>query len=207
MTRTTILLFVGCLLFASPVSADHSVACGSYFTPAVLNHLMICPQGDGDRFDEVGGPIVSANLEISGDPVVGMPATDYWLIGEHDDAIALCGSYRTIDADAATDANGMTTISGTWAAGGCDTGLRVIAQGMIFMTDPPCEGFRVLNVPVSSPDMNADRVVDTGDLSIFAAAYRDAPGPCSDFNGDGQTDLGDFAIFASHFGHSNPFAN
>ena len=67
---------------------------------------LVCPQGDGTRFDDMVPPaIISVTLiDVSMVPVVGVIAADFWLIGAADN-IALCGGSGSINADSASSAS------------------------------------------------------------------------------------------------------
>lgn len=167
---------------------------------------LVCPQGDGTRFDDPGcSAIISLTARDQfGNPIAGILATDIWLDGCSD--LCLCGGSGNIDADSATSNNpaGYTTISGDMQAGGCDLiGLNVIIQGAVV-----CEGTNCLPYWVVSPDFNCDLTVDIVDLALFAAVYVNQPGgydPCYDLNCDGVINIVDFAIFSVHYAHTcNP---
>jgi hypothetical protein len=80
--------------------------------------------------------------------------------------------------------------------GGCGT-LQFGAQseGVNFTPSP--------TIDVSSPDINADCVVDLLDFIIFAGEYH-GTNPCCDYNCDGTVDLLDFITFAAHYHHGCP---
>lgn len=103
--------------------------CGSTATSAAGVHF-ICPQGDGDALSAAGLTITVTVLDIAHVPVPGIPAQDIWLIGCND-LLVLCGGSGAINATAPTDTNGMTTIEGAIAGGGCDPGVRVVVQGIV----------------------------------------------------------------------------
>jgi len=169
----------------------------------------ICPQGDGDA---LGAASISVTIrDNTNAPVVGIPAADFWLIGCND-LIILCGGAGSINASAATDANGQTTITGDISGSGCDSGVRVVCQGIVLGNGacaPLC-----LAVQVRSPDQkNAaggalppDGVVGTADFAFFGTSYQSPPKPyfsCHDFVGNpyGTITVADFAKFGSHYNH------
>jgi hypothetical protein len=178
---------------------------------------LVCPQGDGTRFEDCGAIIELVARDANGIGIAGILATDIWLDGCTD--LCLCGGSGNIDADSATTDEtgpaptevGYTTISGDMQAGGCeypggfppdipDGGLFVIIQGVIV-----CDGTQCLDYWVVSPDLNCDLVVNIVDLSIFAAVYVTQPGgydPCFDYNCDGIINIVDFAIFSVHYTHT-----
>jgi len=167
-----------------------------------------CPEGDGDGLAEIGAVITVTVADITGAPIVGIPASDYWLIGCEDN-IVLCAGSAAINADSASNSDGVTTISGRLAAGGCDNSLVVVVQGIV-ADDPPGSGaWLCLPYDTKSPDITGDGgvvdlVVDIIDLAAFAMGYTSPPrvyDTCFDFNCDGTVGLIDFAIFAQHFLH------
>ena len=103
-------IFDGCL-----VTAEGAGGC-----------LLNCPQGDGDALSGIGGVITIVVVDDFNNPIVGIPANDFWLIGCGDE-IELCGGAYSVGADSATGVQGQTTISGSWAAGACDDGETVQA--------------------------------------------------------------------------------
>ena len=78
----------------------------------------ICPQGDAQTLASAGNRIQVIVKNINGEPVSGVLASDIWLVGC--DNLFLCAGSGSIDADSATNDQGMTTISGAMAGGGCD---------------------------------------------------------------------------------------
>ena len=168
-----------------------------------------CPEGDGDGLAEIGAVITVTVTDITGAPIAGIPASDYWLIGCEDN-IVLCGGSHAINADSASNADGVTTISGSLAAGGCDNSLVVSVWGNL-ATDPPGSGTLLcLPYDTKSPDQTGnggviDGAVDLIDLADFAAGYTSPPKPydgCLDFNCDGTVDIIDFSTFAQHYLHN-----
>ena len=166
---------------------------------------LVCPQGDGTRFDDPGcnAIITIVARDPGGAPISGIPPSDIWLIGCNG-LLCLCGGSGAINADSATNSNGETTISGEMAAGGCDfDGFAVVIQGWVLNDPaPPCVTRLCLPYIVVSPDLNCDLVVDIIDLASFAAKYQvPACDPCIDYNYDGLCDLIDFSLFARHYLH------
>jgi hypothetical protein len=158
-----------------------------------------CPGGDGDGLAEIGAVITVTVMDITGAPIVGIPAYDYWLIGCEDNMV-LCAGSNAINADSASNSAGVTTISGSLVAGGCDNSLVVVVQGII-ADDPPGSGaWLCLPYDTKSPDITGDGgvvdlVVDLVDLATFAAGYTSPPqayDACFDFNCDGVVGIVDF---------------
>ena len=103
----------GCLIDAccSPVITDGGV-------------LLVCPAGDGPTLASIGATVsvtVLLCLEC-GTPIPWIPAEDFWIVPHNSASLALCNGYRSSDADAASDENGYTTMSGSVAAGGSRSG-------------------------------------------------------------------------------------
>jgi len=165
--------------------------------------VVTCPQNDGDRFDASGAVITIVLKDFTGTPIPGVPAADFWVIG-CSDALALCGGSGSIDADSASNASGITTISGVVNAGGCDTGVMVVVQGTILRDPNDCNTHACLPISVISVDYNSDLICDIIDFSIFGPAFPSPPeayDSCLDYNCDGLIDLIDFSIFGAHFLH------
>ena len=169
-----------------------------------------CPQGDGTQLAAINSTIYVVCKDFIGNPIPGIPAADFWLIGCND-ALVLCGGAGAIDADQATDVDGETTISGTFAAGGCSVeGVHVVVQGWIITDPADCDVPFCLPLQTVSPDITGgggviDGVVDLIDLAAFAAGYTAPPQPydaCLDYNCDGLVDIIDFSIFAQHYLHN-----
>jgi hypothetical protein len=165
--------------------------------------LVACPQGDGPTLEEVGS-VIHIVVENILQPIPGIPASDIWLLG-CGGTLNLCGGSGSINADSATNAEGMTTISGSLSAGGCElNGLSVVVQGVVFVE--PCWGADLLCLPITtvSPDIDANNVIDLLDFSAFAGSYPSPPktlDSCSDFDCSGTINLIDFSIFSSHYLH------
>lgn len=155
--------------------------------------LLICPQGDGNDLDAIGATISVTIKDNTGTPLVGILATDFWLEGATG-GTCLCGGSGSIGADAATDALGQTDIGGAWAAGGYDTGVKVVCQGVLLN--------QTLAIVAVSPDINCDLLVDVIDLSTFALTYGVGGNPAADYNCDTLQDIVDFSLFAQHYLHS-----
>jgi hypothetical protein len=167
---------------------------------------LICPQGDGDRLDASGATISVVVKDQAGAPIPGIPAADFWLMGCTDPGIVLCGGGGSINAAAATDVNGETTIAAAMAAGGCDvSGVVVVVQGVVLEdVNANCDAL-CLPLLAVSPDIDANLLVDVVDLGLFAISYTSPPKPyvaCLDYNCDGAIDLIDFSLFSQHYLHA-----
>jgi len=182
-----------------PVLTTATVAPGPH-------NYIVCPYGDADRLDAIGATITITMRVNSGDVVPNIPASDSWLIG-CDDQMILWRGHQSINADASSDENGVATLSGTLAGGGCDNGVLVVVMGEILIDG---EGNAVcLPINVRSPDMSGpngargDLLVDLVDFAVFGSAFSTYDA-CADFDRDGVIDLLDLSIFARHFLHENP---
>ncbi|MGH8596534.1 MAG: hypothetical protein ACREXT_07745 [Gammaproteobacteria bacterium] len=166
--------------------------------------IFACPQSDGDLLSTAGLTISVTVLDNVSAPVVGVPAADIWLIG-CSDLLNLCGGSGAINASAATDVNGQTTITGDIAAGGCDLGgVRVVVQGVVIgagVCADPC-----VLIKVKSADINASLLVNLVDFATFGAGYTSPPkvyNECIDFTSPfGTVTLPDFAKYGSHNNHT-----
>ncbi len=180
--------FAGCVV---PCSNRVRANAGTLFT---------CPQGDGDALS-ANGLTITVTIYDCLSPAVGIPASDFWVIGCND-LLGLCGG-RGIGATGPTDENGQTTITGIIAAGGCDTGVSVVLQGKVIQNDD-C-GRNCMPIKIRSPDINGNLVVDLVDFAIFGTGYTSPPKPyneCIDFYAPfGTVTLGDFGKWASHLNH------
>lgn len=166
---------------------------------------LVCPQGDGDRLDATGATISVVVKDNGGNPIPGVPAADFWLESCNSPGLVLCGGSGTINADAATDANGEATISAQLGAGGCDSvGVVVVVQGVVLQDVNNACAPLCLPILAKSPDINSDLVVDVIDLGLFSLLYTSPPHgfqTCLDYNCDGIIDLVDFSLFSQHYLH------
>jgi hypothetical protein len=169
---------------------------------------VVCPEGDGNQLQAIGATIYVEVWNCEGVRIPGIPASDFWLIG-CSDRLVLCGGMASINADSATGAAGITTITGSLAAGGCSlNGVSPVVQGVILADPTNCINPLCLQITTVSPDVAPsgapDGVVDLIDLAYFAGGYTSPPNPldsCIDFNCDGYIDIIDFSIFAQHYLH------
>jgi hypothetical protein len=194
--------------------------------------VLVCPLGDGDALTAaVGGVNAQISLTVkdnTGAGIAGVPATDMWTVGCND-GLLLCGGSSGSNADAATDAGGNTTFSQEPTAGGCDTGLYVVVQGVIIQDKATCTP-KCLGIQARSPDYKSagapgpapcggdlrcpDSKVSTADFSWFVTHYPTAGNPgapyfaCADYAATlGVIGLSDFSKFTVHFagaGHKCP---
>lgn len=193
--------------------------CNSTASSAAGVHF-ICPQGDGEALNAAVFPNPDMTISVTvrdntNTPVAGIPAADFWLIGCND-LLLLCGGSGSINATGATDLAGQTTISGDITGSGCDTGVRVVVQGIVLGNGacaPIC-----LAISVRSPDQKdtvggpPDGIVGPSDFSFFGTSYQSPPKvyfACHDFVATppggtaayGTITPADFARFGAHYLH------
>jgi hypothetical protein len=193
--------------FVTSSHGDIWEPCSTYAT-ATGGCYLACPEGDGSELGAIGATITVYIKDFTGQPIANIPATDFWLIG-CDDNILPCGGSHAIDADSMTNQDGVTTISGSFEAGGCEPrGVMAVVQGVVISgrdnCEPLCLPITTISVDVAPTD-NPDLVVDLIDLSYFADGYSSPPktyDACIDFNCDGYVDIIDLSIFAQHYLHS-----
>jgi hypothetical protein len=194
--------------------------------------VLVCPLGDGNPLTAaVGGVNCQIALTVRDNAnvgIAGIPATDMWLVGCND-GLLLCGGSSGSNADLATNASGATTFSNEPIAGGCDTGLYVVVQGVIIQNPGSCTP-KCLPIAARSPDYKSagspgpapcagdircpDSKVTNADFSWFVTHYPTAGNPgaayfsCADFAAPlGSITLADFSSFTVHFagaGHKCP---
>jgi hypothetical protein len=207
-------------------------ACKSTVT-ANAGVVLVCPLGDGDVLTApVGGGNSQITLTVkdSGSAgIAGIPATDMWLVGCND-GLLLCGGSSGSAADAVTNASGVTTFSNEPVAGGCDTGLFAVVQGVVIQDSGTCLP-KCLAIAARSPDYKSagapgpapcagdikcpDSKVTNADFSWFVTHYPTTGNPgapylaCADFAAPLGAPIGlaDFSKFSVHFagaGHKCP---
>ena len=205
-----LLAVVSCCVFALAVAPPVISTPGIPIVTAVGagGCYVVCPQGDGSSLSDIGAVITVTVTDYDGYPIIRVPASDVWLVG-CSDGIVLCGGSNAINADSMTNDNGVTTISGRLAAGGCDSELLVVVMGIVATVPGDPNTPLCLPYYTKSPDITGDggvvdQVVDLIDLAAFAAGFVSPPKPyeaCLDLNCDGLVDLIDFSIFAQHYLH------
>jgi hypothetical protein len=206
-----ILLMAGMLL-VPVVPADTwaiPTLCNSIVDIATGTHCwVVCPDGDGPPLSALVPASSDATISITvrndqNQPIVGIPASDFWLIGAANQ-LTLCGGMQAIDATAATDAQGQTTIADALASGACDGGLKIVVQGIVLVDPADCVTDIVVDVLTRSPDANGDGLVDSLDFNQFGNAWEPLGGtydPCVDFDCNGAVDAIDFTAFGNHWLH------
>ena len=189
---------------------------------------LVCPSGDGDALSSLGATITLVVRDSGGFGVAGVPKTDLWLVGCND-GLLLCGGSSASNADAATNNQGQTTFSNEPVAGGCDTGLYVVAQGIVIQGPGTCAP-KCLPIASRSPDYKSagapgpspcsgdvrcpDSKVSMADYNWFVMHYRTADNPaapyfaCADYAQPfGQISVADYSKFVIHYagaGHRCP---
>ena len=168
--------------------------------------LFTCPQGDGDRLD-TSGLTVSVTIHPLVDPMSDV-SPDYIWLESCNGSLAGCGDGNKIYASAPTDANGHTTITGRFAAGGCDNGgVRVSVN---IPTEGPIPGAIIcksacLSIQVRSCDIDGNLAVNLIDFSTFGTGYQSPPkayNACLDFAAPfGTVTLADYAKYGAHSSH------
>jgi hypothetical protein len=221
MFKGKVVAFALMLLFATSVFAGDVDDCRSTagITGCTQMKLTICPAGDFEFIRDACGVGITAYIWVtaldgSGNPVPGIPWTDYWLNAcDPAKQLVLCSS--PIFADSLTGANGTTTFQGRIAAGGCslNDGIWWAIQGKVLKGPYPdhCDVDVCLNVVIKSPDITGpgnlpDGFVNLADLVPFGVSYNKAQGTagynaCCDYNDDNICNLIDFGYFGIHYQH------
>jgi hypothetical protein len=169
--------------------------------------LTIAPGGGENLVDPALGNDYRIHLDLwesGGNPIVGMPGGEMWVLNE--DLLVCPGGYCY--ADGPTDENGHTTFSGTIMGGtasdglDCDQTLLYVYLWGELLNDgePVC-------VSTNSPDLDGDLSVGIPDFARFVQDFNcessgEPCNPCHDYNEDGKTGVEDFAIFAGYFNSS-----
>jgi hypothetical protein len=192
-----------CLQFAAVDTATSGNVdqCLSEATGA-SGSIFACPASDGDALSAFGLTITVTARNAAGQGIAGIPAADIWLLGCNN-LITLCGGSGGINASGPTDANGVTTITGDIAAGGCDVGgVRAVIQGVLIGAGgcgDPCVAVKVKSADQVAPFLQ----VQSNDLSRFSTNYQPIGGTyadCSDFVAPfGQIQVNDLSKFSGHY--------
>ncbi|MFH1843923.1 MAG: hypothetical protein ABIF77_12025 [bacterium] len=190
-------------LTGSPANADWGYDC--FVSTAATQQVSVftVPDGSGDPLTEAfawGGSRMDATVTVelwswSGYPLEGFPPEDLWLDTTRG-SLTLCQPNGSM-ADGPTDANGVTTFSGSLRAGGAtDPALeftRVVVNG------DPCSLYPV-DIQFNSPDLNGNGVVNLTDVILFTGHFFGAYNYAADYFWDGQINLSDLAKMAPAFG-------
>ena len=155
----------------------------------------ICPQGDGETLAQAGATITVTVLDANGLPCVDYPKENIWVSSIVLGDLELCPDANMADAD--TDANGVTTISGTIVGGGyTQNGLYVYIGGDPITGSP-------LAIDVNSTDISGDLAVSHCEQLLLSEDigtynYR------SDLNHDSVVSFEDLMIYGLHGWHTCP---
>ncbi len=154
----------------------------------------------------VDATIVVRLTDGLGNPVVGFPAANITVASQYGGWYQ-CGS-TVLTADAATDVNGETTISGALFGGGSSAPgelLVVNVNSPLLGTTTYPGGLAGLDYRVNSAEMTGDGIVNLSDVAAFSAVYYD---PSYDYAGDyrwdGIVNLSDLSVLAGSIGISCP---
>jgi len=200
----TFVLVLAIAITFSPPAVSSGIIDGCYSTATPVGFpaaIAVCPGGDGQTLADVGARIDLIVRDPSGYAIPSFPMVDIWLTGCEAQYPPLC-YYQTGYADDNTDADGATTISSTMAIGGTDSGVHILIQALPVLEKPDCLVSECLPLTYRSADINADRVVNLADVSLFAQAFPPNPyDDAVDYNFDGVIGLPDMAFFAAHLGH------
>ncbi len=161
--------------------------------------ILVTPAGNGESLIGLAATVqLVVTSMFDGTPVPGYPLQDLWLWDHDVTTLGTCGGMPPNVADANTDAEGRTQISGIMIGGGhSQTGLTAYGAG-----SPSSD---VIPIFIVSPDINGSLSVDLADLGIFADDFNDPTYQFrSDLSHDGTEDLGDVAIMAEHMGERCP---
>lgn len=163
--------------------------------------IVVCPAGDGTPLGDVGATI-TVTITDGGVPAEGIPPQTFYVFGCNG-GLVTCPGTGGVRADAPTDENGQTTISGAIKGGGYDSGLGVFTG--IIPEPNICLGEICVPITVVSPDINGDLQINIVDVSLFAQAFPPQAGnPTADFDCSGTVNIADLAAFAQHLGHVCP---
>ncbi|MEZ4388206.1 MAG: hypothetical protein R3D98_11645 [Candidatus Krumholzibacteriia bacterium] len=164
--------------------------------------LFCLPDGGGRSFTAAhapGGLLVDATVALSladysGNPIVGYPAEDLWLITS---AGGLAACPLGTSADGPTGSDGRTRWTQPLRAGGHSLGetLHVVVSGYVMARD--------LDLEFRSADLNGDLAVDLSDVAAMTVGLAAGAATC-DLNNDYQVNLADVVAFVSGLGAACP---
>ncbi|MDX2473384.1 MAG: FlgD immunoglobulin-like domain containing protein [Candidatus Krumholzibacteria bacterium] len=158
----------------------------------------------GDPTIAVDATIGVRLIDGAGNPVVGFPPEKITVRSAFG-GWTQCGT-PVLMADAPTDVNGLTTISGALFAGGFSAPgefMEVVVDSPLLTGTSYPGGLPGLEYWVNSGDMNNDLVVDLSDVVDFSGAFVSAL-YSGDFQWNGAVNLSDVTIFAASLGASCP---
>ena len=153
----------------------------------------ISPAGTAPSLADQGVIIHVEMMDCTPTPIPNFPFQDIWVSAQGELNICRDGSV----ADANTDEDGRTTISGAIFGGNqSQGGVTVWVSGIPSDTGP-------LALDFVSPDINGDLFVNLNDFSLFGADYNSTAFR-SDLNDDGAVNLKDFSLFGQHYNEVCP---
>ena len=168
---------------------------------ADAGHFVLTPAGSAPSLVEYGVQVELWLIEVRRGPIADFPRQDVFLYHDGRGTLFLCPGGSSADAD--TDLEGYTTVSGPiYGGGSVEEGVMLMVLGHPVAQTPGGDDY-VLPLSANSPDINGDRSVGISDITLFvedlqAYAFR------SDFNNDGEVDLSDITTFTNHIGESCP---
>jgi hypothetical protein len=160
--------------------------------------LTVRPDGSGETFAATGITIRVYIKDCNGVPLPGIPREEIVIFNNR-----MCFCPGGNIADQPTDANGVTTFSGTLAAGGCVENPVPVATIVVW------DGAVIGTLPVkfNSPDAvpASPCQVDASDFSALVQRRGAQVGQpnysiCFDYNEDGSIDASELSLFANALG-------
>ncbi|MFA4947026.1 MAG: hypothetical protein WC674_00765 [Candidatus Krumholzibacteriia bacterium] len=225
MFKGKVVAFALMLVFATSVYAGDVDDCrstagtddGLGTLAAVGLKITVCPAGDFEFIRNAAGGSTAyiwiIARDAGGNPIPGIPWTDYWLNACNPaKQLALCST--PVTADSLTGANGKTTFSNRLSVGGCTLtgGIWWAIQGKPLKgVYPSCISNVCLDIIVKSPDLTGagglpDGIINLSDMVPFGTSYNKNLGQagynaCCDYTDDDKCNLSDFAYFGTHKEH------
>jgi hypothetical protein len=184
------------LCIAAPAWAGIPCELLSAYTDGIYRVAVVSPAGTAPSLADQGTVIHVEVFDCTPAPVENFPYQDIWISDPGTGELWLCQGGSVADAN--TDANGHTTISGVVYSGGhTETGTLVFVAGI------PVDVAGPLPLDFVSPDIDGDGDVDIQDFSRFGQDFGTSALQ-SDLVSDGLVDLADFGAFGRHFGEACP---
>ncbi len=171
--------------------------------------LYILPDGSGLSLTQTmifGGQQRDATITVmvideAGFPIPNFPLQDIWLDSESTGDY-LCAVQGSFWPDYHTDANGQTTFSTSFGAGGWSEGPVWVYLNGERAYHPQDGPFAPLPMRFNSADINGDGAVNLTDVILFTEDYYTSYHYRSDFHWDGALNLSDIGKMASGMGHN-----
>lgn len=166
---------------------------------AVGASIFVVPDGSGvpltEAFQpggtEVDATITATLLDYYGNPIVGYPHEDVWLMTADDGLVACPGG---TNPDGPSDVNGQVFWQAPLRAGG----MSDVEAVHVYVAGTPLYG-APLELRFNSADINGDLAVDLTDIVLFAQVLSGYD-YVVDFNYDGTVNLSDIARFVPVLG-------